>query len=100
MLEIDFVEHYQDQKKTAAGWFFGNGKNFLEVIFVCPFCERAALINGENSNHRIADDGSVNPSIYCDCGKFHAYIKLAKYQEELTKRKQHENNNDRANDGS
>jgi hypothetical protein len=49
--------------------------------FCCPLCGfRAGL--GHGSNHEIASDGSVSPSVVCDgegC-TFHEYIKLEGWQ--------------------
>ncbi len=45
--------------------------------FACPRCGRRAGL-GHGSNHDIAADGSVSPSVVCDsdgCG-FHEFIKL------------------------
>jgi len=86
ILEIEYIDHWEDQRKNAAAWFFATNGNSHVAIFVCPFCESAAEINGKGGNHVIDESGVVNPSVYCDCGKFHAYIKLAGYAKELAKR--------------
>ena len=39
--------------------------------FVCPKCGLKAYL----TNHDIAEDGTVTPSVLCDCG-FHDNLKL------------------------
>ena len=42
------------------------------AILVCPGCGA----NGSLEDHEIADDGTVRPSVVCDCGH-HEHIRLA-----------------------
>ena len=83
IIEIPYIEHYENQKKNIAAWFFVNDGERRVAVFVCPFCEVPGELNGRESNHKINPDGTVNPSVYCTCGKFHAYVKLADYQKQL-----------------
>lgn len=39
--------------------------------FICPKCGLKAYL----TDHNIALDGSVHPSVLCDCG-FHEFLKL------------------------
>ena len=41
------------------------------AIFACPDCDVVAKL----SDHTIAENGEVSPSVVCDCG-FHRFITL------------------------
>jgi len=58
-------------------WRLTKRDGFYVANFSCPRCgARGGL--GHGTNHTIADDGSVSPSVVCDdaaCG-YHDFIKL------------------------
>lgn len=45
--------------------------NSKKATFTCPNCQQLGTL----VDHDIADDGTVTPSVVCDCG-FHEWIKL------------------------
>jgi hypothetical protein len=55
------------------GWFLqesGRSTGGQQVIFQCPFTDLGAL-----TDHDIAPDGIVHPSVWC-CDKFHEWVIL------------------------
>lgn len=52
-------------------WPLQAADQIVSASFVCPVCELRAYL----TDHEIAEDGTVTPSVLCDCG-FHDYLKL------------------------
>lgn len=46
-----------------------------KATFTCPNCKQVGTL----IDHDIADDGTVTPSVVCDCG-FHEWIYLVGWQ--------------------
>ncbi|WP_139043822.1 hypothetical protein [Allomesorhizobium alhagi] len=46
---------------------------FATANICCPKCKQIGSL--EPADHQIAEDGSVSPSVVCDCG-FHEHIRL------------------------
>lgn len=53
----------------------------LVVNFCCPMCASYIKLAGPEAVHSIAEDGTVSPSVVCDCG-FHEYVKLVDWKKE------------------
>ena len=62
--------------REAGAWYPTNRDGRFIIVFICPNCQGRGEISGSaESQHEIAADGTVTPSIVCDCG-FHESIKL------------------------
>lgn len=59
-------------------WRRANRDGVPIVNFCCPTCGAYGALTGPEANHTIAGDGSVHPSVHCDCG-FHDMVKLVGY---------------------
>lgn len=53
-------------------WLYSHRCKHRAVHFSCPGCGTSGTIS---ETHEIAADGTVSPSVQCDCG-YHEYVKL------------------------
>jgi hypothetical protein len=61
----------QNDEYLPGTWKVLNIGESNSATFVCPECCRLGTLIA----HQIADDGTVSPSVECECG-FHEWIKL------------------------
>ncbi len=63
--------------KNLPGWYMGTEN---APTFRCPECKGS----GDLTAHTIDDNGEVNASVLCHCGKYHEFITLKDWKK-LTK---------------
>lgn len=74
MIDFNFSEGREPQTYKPCR----SENNRLTANIICPNCSTLLHLNP----HKVEKDGTVSPSVVCDCG-FHDYIKLNNWKNEL-----------------
>lgn len=75
--------YVRDQLSLRPGtWRLCRRDGVLAANFICPGCGTSGGL-GHGTNHEVAADGTVSPSVVCDTGNcdFHEFIRLLGWHE-------------------